>query len=252
MCDMQNQTLEEETLIEKIQTTELEATAEKEVGSNSDSVSNFEGSVAAALEEETQIPKAAEQQKKGSNSDLDSKTLQENNDIIMPIQSNELIQKKPPVFISHIFTDNDVIALLQSFIDFKSHHRDKNMTFFHSYVKDKLQTEYTKNQLTEKLRRLKEKYFGNSQKAKKKGARLDFANPHDSTIFDLSHKLWGNDGFSASSEMLKKNWTLMGSCDAQYFEEEWRKIRIEEAELHHKKLSLMTKMAGVVLESLKD
>ncbi|KAL2552002.1 GLABROUS1 enhancer-binding protein-like [Forsythia ovata] len=146
-------------------------------------------------------------------------------------------------------------------------------------------------------------------KAKKKGARLDFANPHNSTIFDLSHKLWGNygcekkhvensikksrkrgrvqieykkkkqkeiiddevqvdmelryplvnqcfdmniGGFSASSEMLKKNWTLMGSYDAQYFEEEWSKIRIEEAELHHKMLSLVTKMAGVVLESLED
>ncbi|KAL2519412.1 putative transcription factor [Abeliophyllum distichum] len=126
---MQNQPLEEETLIEKIHSTELEAAAEQEVGSNSDSVSNFEASEASALEGKTQTPKAAEQQKKGSNSDLNSKSLKDNNDIIVPTQSNELIQKKPPVFFSHIFTDNDVIALLQSLIDFKSHHRDKNMTF---------------------------------------------------------------------------------------------------------------------------
>ncbi|KAL2489813.1 Uncharacterized protein Fot_43105 [Forsythia ovata] len=64
ICNMQNQNLEEETLIEKIQTTKLEAAVEKKVGFDSDSISNFEGSKAAALEEKTQTSKATEQQKK--------------------------------------------------------------------------------------------------------------------------------------------------------------------------------------------
>ncbi|KAL2493733.1 Mediator-associated protein 1 [Forsythia ovata] len=259
-------------------------------GPNSHS-KNEEG---ALMEEKTQTTQeSASKQEEASASD--SESLQQNDYIVMPVQSNELTEKKS----GQIFTKEDVITLLEGFINFKSEYGDKNMTEFHLFVKDKLHTEFTKIQITEKLRRLKEKYFGSFKKAKKKHTPLDFSNAHESTVFELSEKLWGNDfgdkktveksnerlgkrarvqsesieedkkqnveedevmkskypllcqsfdvnigGFN-TSDMLKKNWTLMGNAKARNLEAEWRKLKIQELELLHKQF-------GLILKHLKD
>ncbi|CAI9783588.1 unnamed protein product [Fraxinus pennsylvanica] len=117
-----------------------------------------------------------------------------------PLESNKLTdiqetnRKKPLAFYGHIFTDDDVIVLLQGMIDFKSMHGDKNMTDFYFFIKDKLSTQFTKIQITEKFRRLRKKFVGNFKKSAENGGSRDFSNPHDSIVFELSDKLWGNDG----------------------------------------------------------
>ncbi|CAA3007510.1 STOREKEEPER -like [Olea europaea subsp. europaea] len=210
---------------------------------------------------------ASSKQQNGSSSDVDS------------LQQNELIEKKSHFFFCQIFTDEDVITLLQGLIDFKSKHWDESKTEFH-LLKDKLHMEFTKLQVTEKLRRLKQKFFGNFNR--KKWAPLEFSNAYESTVFKLSEKLWRNEGLEnkknekslkqervgteekeqnvekeiledevnlesnypllpqsfqmniggiISSDMLKKNWTMMGSDKAQHIEAEWRKLMIQELEL---------------------
>ncbi|CAI9759728.1 unnamed protein product [Fraxinus pennsylvanica] len=134
---------------------------------------------------QTKIETSAE----GSEKDLNFESMKQNNYIIRPLESNE---KKPPTFLGQIFTEEDVITLLCGLIEFQSEHREKNKTEFYIFVKDKLHKEFTKIQVTEKLRGLEEKYFRNLKKAKKIGAPLSFSTPHDAIVFDFSEKLWGN------------------------------------------------------------
>ncbi|KAL2474319.1 putative transcription factor [Abeliophyllum distichum] len=51
-------------------------------------------------------------------------------------------------------------------------------------------------------------------------------------------------GFN-TSDMLKKNWTLMGNAKARDLEAEWRKLKIQELEILHKQF-------GLILQHLKD
>ncbi|CAA2960979.1 STOREKEEPER -like [Olea europaea subsp. europaea] len=159
-----------------------------------------------ALAGENQTTEAGQKEgEQASSSDFDFQNLQKNKVITVveslnptenPLETDiqETNRKKPLVSFSQIFTDKDVIVLLQGMIDFKCMHGDKNMTDFYFFIKDKLDTQFTKIQITEKLRRLRKKFVGNFKKTTENGAPGDFSNRHDSIVFELSNKLWGNDG----------------------------------------------------------
>ncbi|XP_022847482.1 probable transcription factor At1g61730 [Olea europaea var. sylvestris] len=159
-----------------------------------------------ALAGENQTTEAGQKEgEQASSSDFDFQNLQKNEVITVveslnptenPLETDiqETNRKKPLVSFSQIFTDKDVIVLLQGMIDFKCMHGDKNMTDFYFFIKDKLDTEFTKIQITEKLRRLRKKFVGNFKKTTENRAPGDFSNRHDSIVFELSNKLWGNDG----------------------------------------------------------
>lgn len=147
-----------------------------------ESVEEGSSSHSKSKEEGKTTQEAASKQQNGSSSDVES------------LQQNELIEKQSHFFFGQIFTDEDVITLLQGQIDFKSEHGDESKTEFHLFVKDKLHMEFTKLQVTEKLRRLKQKFLGNFNR--KKQAPLEFSNAYEYTVFKLSEKLWGNEGQS--------------------------------------------------------
>ncbi|CAA2964645.1 probable transcription factor At1g61730 [Olea europaea subsp. europaea] len=216
-----------------------------------ESVEEGSSSHLKSKEEGKTTQEAASKQQNGSSSDVES------------LQQNELIEKQSHFFFSQIFTDEDVITLLQGQIDFKSEHGDESKTEFHLFVKGKLHMEFTKLQVTEKLRRLKQKFLGNFNS--KKQAPLEFFNAYEYTVFKLSEKLWGNEedevdvdvesnypllprsfqmniGGIISSDMLKTIWAMMGSDKAQHFEAEWRKLMIQELELHLKETELVLKV----------
>lgn len=161
--------------------------------------------------EEKEVEKAAleKTREQASSYGYNFQSLQKNKAIMVveslnpienPLESNKLTdiqetnRKKPLALYGQIFTDDDVIVLLQGMIDFKSMHGDKNMTDFYFFIKDKLYTQFTKIQITEKFRRLRKKFVGNFKKTTENGCPRDFSNPHDSIVFELSNKLWGNDG----------------------------------------------------------
>ncbi|CAA3024104.1 Hypothetical predicted protein [Olea europaea subsp. europaea] len=228
-----------------------------------------------ALAGENQITEAGQKEgKQASSSDFDFQNLQKKKVITVveslnptenPLETDiqETNRKKPLVSFSQIFTDKDVIVLLQ----------------------------------------------GNFKKTTENGAPGDFSNHHDSIVFELSNKLWGNDGcdkkliieisektrkrrrveFGSKKEdkkkkgtvedevdinmelkhplihpsfnqnigfiapdMVKKNCTLKGSSNSGNIEAKWEKFMIKEVELYYKKLDLMKEMIGDVLQSLKD
>lgn len=120
--------------------------------------------------------------------------------------------KKPPPpdesrkLFQRLWTDEDEIELLQGFLDYTTqrcgphsssqHHHDT--TAFYDQIRSKFQLDFNKNQLVEKLRRLKKKYrnvigkFGT-------GKEYTFKSPHEQATFEISSKIWGNVAVNGAS-----------------------------------------------------
>ncbi|KAK9735336.1 hypothetical protein RND81_04G199400 [Saponaria officinalis] len=94
-----------------------------------------------------------------------------------------------------LWTDEDEIELLQGYLEYSAsrggggHHHDT--TAFYELIKNKLQLEFNKNQLVEKLRRLKKKYRNVISKMSS-GKDFVFKSPHDHATFEISRKIWSN------------------------------------------------------------
>ncbi|XP_028790317.1 probable transcription factor At3g04930 [Neltuma alba] len=100
-----------------------------------------------------------------------------------------------------LWTDEDEIELLQGFLDYttqrgSSHHNDTAL--FYDQIKSKLQLDFNKNQLVEKLRRLKKKYRNVLNKISA-GKELSFKSPHDQATFEISRKIWSNLGSTGAA-----------------------------------------------------
>ncbi|KAL3509634.1 hypothetical protein ACH5RR_029035 [Cinchona calisaya] len=97
-----------------------------------------------------------------------------------------------------VWSDEDVIKILQGMIDYqeeKGSDPSADMAAFHDFVKGKFQSDFSKTQIYEKVRRLKKKYFDNVEKSEQ-GEDPVFSKPHECKAFDLSKRIWGgtNDG----------------------------------------------------------
>ncbi|KAM7511752.1 hypothetical protein LguiB_010627 [Lonicera macranthoides] len=123
---------------------------------------------------------------------------------VSPITATVVEEKKPLAALDEsrrlfqrLWTDEDEILLLQGFLDYNnqrgtnssSHHHDT--TAFYDQIKCKLQLDFNKNQLVEKLRRLKKKYRNVLSKIDS-GKEYVFKSPHDQATFEISRKIWSN------------------------------------------------------------
>lgn len=93
-----------------------------------------------------------------------------------------------------LWTDEDEIELLQGFLDYttqrgNAHHHDTAL--FYDQIKSKLQLDFNKNQLVEKLRRLKKKYRNVINKITS-GKDFSFKTAHDQATFEISRKIWSS------------------------------------------------------------
>ncbi|XWS57644.1 hypothetical protein CRYUN_Cryun09bG0191200 [Craigia yunnanensis] len=119
-------------------------------------------------------------------------------------------EKKPPPpqqfdesrrLFQRLWTDEDEIELLQGFLDYTtsktnsnssaSHHHRHDTALIYDQIKSKLQLNFNKNQLVEKLRRLKKKYRNVMNKISS-GKDFSFKSPHDQASFEISRKIWSN------------------------------------------------------------
>ncbi|KAL9235106.1 hypothetical protein vseg_009899 [Gypsophila vaccaria] len=103
-----------------------------------------------------------------------------------------------------LFTDEDEIELLQGFLDFTAsrggatasgHYHDT--AAFYDQIKHKLQLDFNRSQLVEKLRRLKKKYRTIVAKMSSSSKEFVFKSPHDHAIFLISDKIWSHLSSSA-------------------------------------------------------
>ncbi|GMH07800.1 hypothetical protein Nepgr_009640 [Nepenthes gracilis] len=117
----------------------------------------------------------------------------------------------PPIddsrrLFQRLWTDEDEIELLQGFLDYTTqrgmtscgHHRDT--AAFYDQIKSKFQLDFNKNQLVEKLRRLKKKYR-NVVNRISSGKEFAFKSAHDQATFEISRKIWSNSGILNRPEL---------------------------------------------------
>ncbi|KAF8091879.1 hypothetical protein N665_0433s0044 [Sinapis alba] len=114
-------------------------------------------------------------------------------------------QHQPPPAIDdsrrlfqRLWTDEDEMELLRGFLDYITTHRGNSShppdtAPFYELIKSKLQLEFNKNQLVEKLRRLKKKYRNVMSKIGL-GKEVFFKSPHDQSTFEVSRKIWNLTG----------------------------------------------------------
>ncbi|KAK1373406.1 hypothetical protein POM88_029599 [Heracleum sosnowskyi] len=98
------------------------------------------------------------------------------------------------------WSEKDEYVLLGGIFHFKAKTgEDVNfkMDDFYEFAKDLFSVSLTKSQLYEKIRRLKKKFLSNVEKGQN-GEELVFLKTHESKLFDLSKKIWGSEGASAT------------------------------------------------------
>ncbi|XP_022153536.1 probable transcription factor At3g04930 [Momordica charantia] len=74
-----------------------------------------------------------------------------------------------------------------------THHHQNDTALFYDQIKSKLQLDFNKNQLVEKLRRLKKKYRNVIGKISS-GKDFNFKSLHDQATFEISRKIWSTTG----------------------------------------------------------
>ncbi|CAH8359813.1 unnamed protein product [Eruca vesicaria subsp. sativa] len=118
--------------------------------------------------------------------------------------TTEIVHLRPPPIddsrrlFQRLWTDEDEIELLRGFLDYITSHRGSSShppdtAPFYEQIKSKLQLEFNKNQLVEKLRRLKKKYRNVMSKFSS-GKEVVFKSSHDQATFDISRKIWNQTG----------------------------------------------------------
>ncbi|XP_047157631.1 probable transcription factor At5g28040 [Vigna umbellata] len=96
-----------------------------------------------------------------------------------------------------LWTKQDEKELLKGYLDYiKQHGRttttlQNDVASLYDHVRPKLNVDFNKNQLVEKLRRLKRKHKLALNKGTDK--EVPFRNPQEQAIFEISNKIWGND-----------------------------------------------------------
>ncbi|CAN6300773.1 unnamed protein product [Urochloa humidicola] len=106
--------------------------------------------------------------------------------------------ERRPLF-QRLWTDEDEIVILRAFAEFTaqrgtsfaSHQYDT--TPFYEDMRRRLNTGFTKNQLVEKIRRLKRKYRNCVERLRVAGAAFTFRSPHEQAIFEIARTIWRPD-----------------------------------------------------------
>lgn len=118
---------------------------------------------------------------------------------VLAIPAAAATEKKPVAtagLFQRLWTDEDEIELLRGFLEYTSqrggvHHsyQHHDTAAFYDQIKSKLQLDFNKNQLVEKLRRLKKKYRTIAGKMNS-GKDYVFKSAHEQATFEISKKIW--------------------------------------------------------------
>jgi hypothetical protein len=103
--------------------------------------------------------------------------------------------ERRPLF-QRLWTEEDEIVILRGFAEFTaargtafaSHQYDTDP--FYEDMRRRLQLDFSKSQLVEKLRRLKRKYRNCVSRLRGSGATFSFRSPHEQAIFEIARNIW--------------------------------------------------------------
>lgn len=92
----------------------------------------------------------------------------------------------------------DEVRLLQSFLDYTKSWKCTDIALFYELeVEPELKLRFNKNQVVDKLRRLKRKYHEALSKKNSSGNEFCFKTPHEKATFEISQKIWSSTGSNA-------------------------------------------------------
>ncbi|GMI95167.1 hypothetical protein HRI_003186000 [Hibiscus trionum] len=165
---------------------------------------------------------------------------------------------KKPLF-QRLFSEEDEIVLLEGLFRFLKDEADDvsgpvNQVKFHESMKGSFPTEFAKNQLSDKIKRLKKRFQRNK-------GRVFKPDSHGSRIFELSNKIWGEKELEQEKSVLPPNHYcvcksgFVNSCFAGYAQEilgvmsegrptmkkELKDLMIKECELEKEKIEFFMK-----------
>ncbi|KAL1531270.1 putative transcription factor [Salvia divinorum] len=180
-----------------------------------------------------------------------------------------------------VWSEEDEIIILRGMIDFNLKFNsdpiaESNM--FHSFIKEDLLVDGSRTQLADKMRRLKKKF----EKKRRNGKKMNFSNPHERSVFDLSKIIWGskekqivvNGGVVNGKEggevekkrrrldlnyqgpttmeerMLMDGGDMFESGQGLEGEKEWKKLRAGELQNHLKHLEIRVAQTKLVLGAM--
>ena len=121
----------------------------------------------------------------------------------------EAVESKKPgedtkkQLFQRLWSEDDEIAVLKGMIEFstkKGVDPNHDMNAFHDFIKKSLHIDVSRNQLVDKIRRLRKKYENNLEKGIKMGEDRTFPKPHEQKAFEWSKKVWGGEGSSGVVE----------------------------------------------------
>ncbi|CAM0873527.1 unnamed protein product [Alopecurus aequalis] len=112
-----------------------------------------------------------------------------------PAPAAAVVGERRPLF-QRLWTEEDEIVILRAFAEFTaqrgtafaSHQYDTEP--FYEEMRRRLQLDFSKSQLAEKLRRLKRKYRNCVDRLRGSGASFTFRSPHEQAVFEIARNIW--------------------------------------------------------------
>lgn len=120
---------------------------------------------------------------------------EDDDDILMAAQEEKKNLDDSRRSSHRLWTNEDEIQLLEGYLEHTTrrgnviHHNDTSL--FYEQIGSKLQVGFNKNQLLDKLRRMKKKYRNVLEK-KNFHREFSFKSAHDQAAFEISRKIWGD------------------------------------------------------------
>jgi hypothetical protein len=111
-----------------------------------------------------------------------------------PVTSGNGGERRP--LFQRLWTEEDETVILRGFAEFTaargtafaSHQYDTDP--FYEDMRRRLQLDFSKSQLVEKLRRLKRKYRNCVSRLRDSGDAFSFRSPHEQAIFEIARNIW--------------------------------------------------------------
>ncbi|KAL1809065.1 hypothetical protein DCAR_0728593 [Daucus carota subsp. sativus] len=111
------------------------------------------------------------------------------------LSNGEGSEDKKTALFARLFSEKDEIVLLEGMIDYrekKGADPSLDIVAFHESIEDMLSCSATKNQIVDKIRRLRKKFVNNLKRGQNGGDPV-ISRPHEYKSFELSKKIWGSE-----------------------------------------------------------
>ncbi|XP_028767030.1 probable transcription factor At1g61730 [Neltuma alba] len=106
-----------------------------------------------------------------------------------------------------LWSEDDEIAILTGLAEYAAKTGGaalKDINGFHDFIKKSVHVDVSNEQLANKIRTLKRKYVKNAQRGKNEEGP-SFSKPYDKKVFELSKKIWADEGANGGIEITKSN-----------------------------------------------